>query len=79
MATGASEDEIADVLLAIATVAGLGRVVSDVATALGMTCGCVGGPGRSLTAPQLVMSVCQRWDAAWIAGVWLEQQAPGTS
>lgn len=38
MAAGASEDEIAGVLLAIAPVAGLGRVVSaapDVATALG--------------------------------------------
>jgi 4-carboxymuconolactone decarboxylase len=38
LAAGASEDEIADVLLAIAPVAGLGRVVSaapDVATALG--------------------------------------------
>jgi 4-carboxymuconolactone decarboxylase len=38
MAAGASKDEIADVLLAIAPVAGLGRVVSaapDVATALG--------------------------------------------
>jgi alkylhydroperoxidase/carboxymuconolactone decarboxylase family protein YurZ len=37
LAAGASEDEIADVLLAIAPVAGLGRVVSaapDVATAL---------------------------------------------
>jgi 4-carboxymuconolactone decarboxylase len=38
MAAGASEDEIADVLLAVIPVAGLGRVVSaapDVATALG--------------------------------------------
>ena len=38
MAAGATEDEIADVLLAIAPVTGLGRVVSaapDVATALG--------------------------------------------
>ena len=38
LAAGASEDEIADVLLTIAPVAGLGRVVaaaSDVATALG--------------------------------------------
>ena len=38
LTAGASEDEIADVLLAIAPVAGLGRVVSaapDVATALG--------------------------------------------
>jgi 4-carboxymuconolactone decarboxylase len=38
LAAGATEDEIADVLLAIASVAGLGRVVSaapDVATALG--------------------------------------------
>ena len=38
MAAGASEDEIADVLLAIAPVTGLGRVVSaapEVATALG--------------------------------------------
>ena len=38
MAAGASEDEIADVLLAIAPVAGLGRIVfaaPDVATALG--------------------------------------------
>ena len=38
LAAGATEDEIADVLLAIAPVAGLGRVVSaapDVATALG--------------------------------------------
>ncbi|HEY5361008.1 MAG TPA: carboxymuconolactone decarboxylase family protein [Streptosporangiaceae bacterium] len=38
MAAGATEDEIADVLLAIAPVAGLGRVVCaapDVATALG--------------------------------------------
>jgi len=38
LATGASEDEIAGVLLAIAPVAGLGRVVAaapDVATALG--------------------------------------------
>ena len=38
MAAGASEDEVADVLLAIAPVTGLGRVVSaaaDVATALG--------------------------------------------
>jgi alkylhydroperoxidase/carboxymuconolactone decarboxylase family protein YurZ len=38
MAAGATEDEIADVLLAIAPVAGLGRVVSaaaDVAIALG--------------------------------------------
>lgn len=38
MAAGASEDEIADVLLAITPVAGLGRIVSaapEVATALG--------------------------------------------
>ena len=38
LAAGASEDEIADVLLAIAPVAGLGRVAAaapDVATALG--------------------------------------------
>ena len=38
LAAGASEDEIAEVLLAIAPVAGLGRVVAaapDVATALG--------------------------------------------
>jgi 4-carboxymuconolactone decarboxylase len=38
MAAGATEDEIAGVLLAIAPVAGLGRIVSaapDVATALG--------------------------------------------
>ena len=38
LAVGASEDEIAEVLLAIAPVAGLGRIVSaapDVATALG--------------------------------------------
>ncbi len=38
LAAGASEEEIADVLLAIAAVAGLGRVVCaapDVATALG--------------------------------------------
>jgi 4-carboxymuconolactone decarboxylase len=38
LAAGASEDEIADVLLAIAPIAGLGRVVAaapDVATALG--------------------------------------------
>ncbi len=38
LAAGASEDEIADVLLAIALVAGLGRVVAaapDVAIALG--------------------------------------------
>jgi alkylhydroperoxidase/carboxymuconolactone decarboxylase family protein YurZ len=38
MAAGASEDEIADVLLAISPVAGLGRIVSaahDVAIALG--------------------------------------------
>ena len=38
LAAGASEDEIADVLLAIAPVAGLGRVVAaapEVATALG--------------------------------------------
>jgi 4-carboxymuconolactone decarboxylase len=38
LATGASEEEIADVLLAIASVAGLGRVVSaapDLAAALG--------------------------------------------
>ena len=38
LAAGATEDEIADVLLAIAPVAGLGRVVCaapDVATALG--------------------------------------------
>ncbi len=38
LAAGASEDEIADVLLAIAPVAGLGRAVAaapDVATALG--------------------------------------------
>jgi alkylhydroperoxidase/carboxymuconolactone decarboxylase family protein YurZ len=38
LAAGASEDEIADVLLAIAPVAGLGRIVAaapDVATALG--------------------------------------------
>ena len=38
LAAGATEDEIADMLLAIAPVAGLGRVVSaapDVATALG--------------------------------------------
>ena len=37
LAAGANEDEIADVLLAIAPVAGLGRVVSaapDIATAL---------------------------------------------
>ena len=38
IAAGATEDEIADVLLAIAPVAGLGKVASaapDVATALG--------------------------------------------
>jgi 4-carboxymuconolactone decarboxylase len=38
LAAGASEDEIADVLLAIAPVAGLGRIVAaapDLATALG--------------------------------------------
>src|SRR4029077_3926981 len=38
LAAGASEDEIADVLLAIAPVTGLGRIVAaafDVATALG--------------------------------------------
>ncbi|HEY3648859.1 MAG TPA: hypothetical protein VGL33_12880 [Streptosporangiaceae bacterium] len=38
MAAGATDDEIADVLLVIAPVAGLGRVVGaapDVATALG--------------------------------------------
>jgi 4-carboxymuconolactone decarboxylase len=38
LAAGASEDEIADMLLAIAPVAGLGRIVAaapDVATALG--------------------------------------------
>ena len=38
LAAGASEDEIADVLLAVVPVAGLGRVVSaapDLATALG--------------------------------------------
>ena len=38
LAAGASEDEVADVLLAIAPVAGLGRVVAaapEVATALG--------------------------------------------
>jgi 4-carboxymuconolactone decarboxylase len=38
LAAGASEDEIADVLLAIAPVAGLGRIVAaapDVAAALG--------------------------------------------
>jgi hypothetical protein len=38
LATGASEEEIAGVLLAIAPIAGLGRVVAaapDVATALG--------------------------------------------
>ena len=38
LAAGAAEDEIADALLAIAPVAGLGRVVGaapDVATALG--------------------------------------------
>jgi alkylhydroperoxidase/carboxymuconolactone decarboxylase family protein YurZ len=38
LAAGATEDEIADVLLAIAPVAGLGRVVAaapEVATALG--------------------------------------------
>jgi len=38
LAAGASEDEIADVLLAIAPVAGLGRIVAaahEVATALG--------------------------------------------
>ena len=42
LAAGATEDEIADVLLAIAPVAGLGRVVgaaSDVATALGYDVG----------------------------------------
>ena len=38
LAAGATEDEVTDVLLAIAPVAGLGRVVAaapDVATALG--------------------------------------------
>ena len=38
LAAGATEDEIADVLLAIAPVAGLGRIVAaalDVATGLG--------------------------------------------
>ena len=42
MAAGATKDEIADVLLAIAPVAGLGRVVGaapDVATALGYDVG----------------------------------------
>ena len=42
LAAGATQDEIADVLLAIAPVTGLGRVVSaapDVATALGYDVG----------------------------------------
>ena len=42
LAAGATEDEIADVLLAIAPVTGLGRVVSaapDIATALGYDVG----------------------------------------
>ena len=42
LAAGATEDEIADVLLAIAPVIGLGRVVSaapDIATALGYDVG----------------------------------------
>jgi 4-carboxymuconolactone decarboxylase len=44
LAAGASEDEIADVLLAIAPVAGLGRIVCaapEVATALGYDIGAV--------------------------------------
>ena len=54
LAAGATEDEIADVLLAIAPVTGLGRVVCaapDVATALGYDIGAaLGGTRRSVTA-----------------------------
>ena len=55
LAAGASEDEIADVLLAIIPVAGLGRVVSaapDLASALGYDIwAALEKPRRSLTVP----------------------------
>jgi 4-carboxymuconolactone decarboxylase len=54
LAAGASEDEIADVLLAIAPVPGLGRVVCaapDVATALGCDIEAAGRTRGLLTAP----------------------------
>ena len=55
LAAGATEDEITDVLLAIAPVAGLGRVtgaVPDIAAALGYDVeAALLEPGSSLTAP----------------------------
>jgi 4-carboxymuconolactone decarboxylase len=64
LAAGASEDEIADVLLAIAPVAGLGRVVSaapDVAAALGYDiAAALEEPDESPTAPQLVTPTRRR-------------------
>jgi 4-carboxymuconolactone decarboxylase len=58
VAAGASDDEIADVLLAIAPVAGLARVVCaapDVATAPGYdVAGRAGRPGRLRRAPHML-------------------------
>ena len=76
MAAGATKDEIADVLLAIARVAGLGRVVSaapEVATALEYYIDAAKGTGRSLTAPQPVTSAAtaarrrgiREWTRRW--------------
>ena len=66
LAAGATADEIADVLLVIAPVAGLGRVVRaapDVAIALGYDIeAAVEEPGglRRFPIPQLAVSACQR-------------------
>jgi hypothetical protein len=62
LGAGASEEEIAEVLLAIAPVAGLGRIVSaapDVATALGYDVEAALEEPSPLTVP-IVTSVCQR-------------------
>jgi alkylhydroperoxidase/carboxymuconolactone decarboxylase family protein YurZ len=63
LATGASEDEIADVLLAIAPVCGLGRVVCaapDVATALGYDVRPRWRNWMITDAPPPVTSTCRR-------------------
>ena len=64
LAAGASEDEIADVLLAIAPVAGLGRVVAaapELATAFGYDiAAALEEPDESPTASLPVTSTCRR-------------------
>ena len=84
LAAGATEDEIAEVLLAIAPVAGLGRIVSaapDVATALGYDVQAAleepDDPDSS-SADRVRRPAggggtgisCERGDAAWVAEEW---------